>query len=247
MRTLPLTLLLLLPTAHAAAPQTAEEIVAFATAAAGGEAWLNASTNIMSGHATLCRDGNPNACVTADDYIMWREYPTEITDVHAGTGRFRLDAKVQGRVLFQTSFDGTDSWSHLGKVPPDQARESQESNFGFSAIRFAGREGFPVDRLVDDTMEGRDAWVIRVGDPSGGKTLFWIDKETGLILAAAWDTPRGWHQRTYGDYYEIGNTGFMQPEHVRLYYNGIKANDIRWTQASINEPLEEGLFRLDGD
>jgi hypothetical protein len=31
---------------------------------------------------------------------------------------------------------------------------------------------------------------------------------------------------------------------VRLYYDGLKAVDIRWTSASINRPLEERLFVL---
>ncbi|MCC5794478.1 MAG: hypothetical protein JJT85_07050 [Chromatiales bacterium] len=229
---------------RAEVPLTGEDIVARAAEAAGGEAWLFASTNVMRGHATLCRNGNPDACVHAEDYVMWREYPTELEDAHAGSGRFRLDARTSGRVLFQSSFDGTHMWSHEGRLPPERARESQESNFGFSAIRFAGRPGFPVDRLVDDTMEGHPAWVVRVRDPADGSTLFWIDQETALILAAAWQTPMGWHQRSYSEYYRVDDPGFMQPGRVRLYYDGVKTADIRWTEASINVPIADEVFVL---
>lgn len=239
-----LTLLALLLSVPANAERTAEEIIEFAARTAGGDAWRHATSNVMRGHATLCRDGRPEACVHADDYVMYRLYPTEITDVHSGTGKFRLDAFVSGEVLFQNSFDGEHWWTHRGRVPEDEARESQQSNFGFSAIRFAGREGFPVARLVDDTIEGLACYTVRVHDPSGGSTLFWIEQDTGLIRAVAWPTPRGFHQRVYTEFYWIDDPGFMQPGRVRLYYDGIKVNDIFWTEASINAPLEDSLFVL---
>ena len=76
-------LVALLALAAQAAPLTAREIIARAHAAAGGEAWLHAGTNVMRGHATLCRDGRPEACVTADRYEMYRVYPTELKQAHA--------------------------------------------------------------------------------------------------------------------------------------------------------------------
>lgn len=235
---------LALATAAGASERSAEEIIEFAARTAGGDAWRFAETNVMRGHATLCRDGDPAACVHADDYVMYRLYPTEITEVHSGTGKFRLDALVGGEVLFRNSFDGVHSWTHRGRVPEAQARESQESNFGFSAIRFARREGFPVERLVDDTIEGLACYTVRVHDPSGGSTLFWIEQETGLIRSVAWPTPRGFHQRIYTEFYWIEDPGFMQPGRVRLYYDGVKVNDIYWTEASINVPLADELFVL---
>ncbi|MCC5869747.1 MAG: hypothetical protein JJU27_14695 [Gammaproteobacteria bacterium] len=247
MRKLPMCSLvacLLLAVGAQAEERSAEDIIEFAALTAGGDAWRYASTNVMRGHATLCRDGEPAACVHADDYVMYRLYPTDISEVHAGTGKFRLDAYVDGKVLFKNSFDGTHSWTHRGRVPEDEARESQESNFGFSAIRFAGREGFPVERLLDDMIDGLDCYTVRVHDPSGGSTVFWIEQATGLIRAVGWPTPRGYHQRIYSEFYWIEEPGFMQPGRVRLYYDGLKVNDIYWTEASINVPLDDELFVL---
>lgn len=234
----------LLLAAPVMAERSADEIIEFAAQAAGGDAWRYAATNIMRGHATLCRDGRREACVHADRYVMWREYPTNLTDPHAGTGRFRLDAYIGDRVLFKNSFDGEHSWTHLGRVDGEEAGEAQASNFGFSAIRFAGREGFPVERLVDDQIDGQACYTVRVHDPAGSSTLFWIDRESGAIRAVAWPTPRGFHQRIYSEFYWIDNPGFLQPGRVRLYYDGLLTADVYWTQASINEPIDAAMFQL---
>ncbi|MCC5866559.1 MAG: hypothetical protein JJU31_15665 [Wenzhouxiangella sp.] len=224
--------------------RSAEEIIAFATESAGGDRWRLARTNIMRGHATLCRDGQVAACVHADSYQMWRQYPEDMSDPHAGTGMFRLDAHIGERILFQTSFDGEHSWTHEGRVPAEQASVDQQSNFGFSAIRFAGREGFPVERLIDDMIDGHSSYTVRVHDPAGGSTLFWIDQDSGMVRAAAWPTPRGFHQRVYSEHYLVDPPGFKQPGRVRLYYDGVMTADVYWTEATIDEPIDPAWFRL---
>jgi hypothetical protein len=227
-------------------PSTASalQILEFATASSGGDAWLHAETNVMEGHATLCRDADPAKCVTADRYVMYRRYPRELRAAHAGTGQFRLDAVAKGRVLFQTAFDGTRSYDQNGPVPPERAASDEASAFGFSAIRFAREPGFRVERLTDDDVEGRPCFLVRVTDPSGSHTLFAIDREDGTIRMAAWPTPRGWHHRLYSNFYWVPDPGFRQPGRVRLYYQGLKTVDIRWTSASINRPLPDELFVL---
>ena len=127
---------------------TARQIVERAHAAAGGEAWLKAGTNVMRGDATLCRDGDPTKCVHANRYVMYRVYPTELAHgAHAGSGKFRLDAFDGDRRIFQVAFDGTRSYDQDGPLPPERAMSDEMSAFGFSAIRFALQPGFEVERL----------------------------------------------------------------------------------------------------
>jgi hypothetical protein len=223
---------------------TAAEILDFAAATSGGDAWLYAETNVMSGHATLCRDANPARCVHADRYVMYRVYPKEVKAAHAGTGKFRLDAVANGRPIFRLSFDGERSYDQNGPVPPEKAASDEANAFGFSAIRFARTPGYRVERLTDDDVEARPCFMVRVTDPSGQYTLFGVDREDGSIRYAGWKTPRGWHERLYSDFYWIQTPGFRQPGRVRLYYEGLKAVDIRWTEASIGQPLEDRLFVL---
>jgi len=222
----------------------ARDIVARAHAAAGGEAWLHAGSNIMRGHATLCRDGRPETCVTADRYEMYRVYPTELAKAHAGSGKFRLDAWSGERVLFQVAFDGEHSYDQNGLVPGPRAQSDEGSGFGFSAIRFALEEGFQVERLTDDQVEGRPCFFVRVTDPSGQTTLFGIDQQEFSIRSAAWQSPRGWHQRLYSEFYRVGDAGFLQPGRVRHYYDGVKSVDIHWTSAELGTAIPDATFVL---
>lgn len=223
---------------------SAQRIVEWAAARAGGDRWLHARSNRMEGWAELCRGGAADRCVHADRYVMYRVYPRELNAAHTGTGKFRLDALAGGRVLFQSSFDGQRSYDRDGPVPPEKATDSEASAFGFSAIRFATQPGFELQRLTDDTVDGHPCFMVRVRDPSGSSTIFGIDRESAYVRLAAWDTPRGWHQRIYSDFYWVAEPGFLQPGRVRLYYDGAKSVDIRWTSAAINEELPDDLFVL---
>lgn len=223
---------------------SARDIVARAHQAAGGESWLKAGTNVMRGHAELCRDGRPDACVRADRYEMYRVYPVELRQAHAGSGKFRLDARSGDRVLFQMAFDGQRSYDQNGPVEGPRAESDEGTGFGFSAIRFALQDGFRLERLLDDTVEGRASHLIRVTDPSGQKTLFAIDQENFQIISAAWQSPKGWHERRYSDFYRVGTEGFLQPGRVRHYYEGVKSVDIHWTSAEIGKLIPDSTFVL---
>ncbi len=220
------------------------QIVRWAAERAGGDAWLHARTNRMEGWAELCRGGAFGQCVRADRYVMHRVYPASLESAHAGTGKFRLDATRDGNVIFRMSYDGERSYDQDGPLPADRAARSEASGFGFSAIRFADQPGFTLQRLADDSVEGHPCFIVRVTDPSGSSTVFAIDQESAYIRLAAWDTPKGWHQRIYSDYYWVADPGFLQPGRVRLYYAGAKEVDIRWTSATINEEMPDDLFVL---
>jgi hypothetical protein len=230
--------------AHAA-ELTARQVVERAHAAAGGTAWLAAGTNVMRGEATLCRDGEPARCVHADRYEMYRVYPTELkAGAHAGSGKFRLDAYAGERLIFQVAFDGERSYDQNGPVPPERASSDEASAFGFSAIRFALQPGFEVERLTDDQVEGHPCHFVRVTDPTGTRTVFGIDQSSYAVRSAGWQTPKGFHQRLYSDFYTVGDGRFVQPGRVRHYYDGVKSVDIRWTSAEIGEPIPDAMFVL---
>jgi hypothetical protein len=63
------------------------------------------------------------------------------------------------------------------------------------------------------------------------------------ILWLGFETPRGWHERRYSDFYRNPGVSFTQPGRVRLFYDGVKQNEIRWSGYALNEDLPRSLFR----
>jgi hypothetical protein len=223
----------------------AQTIVARAHEAAGGEAWRHARALILSGNATFYRDGAHAARASASSYRMWRQFPGQSEDAHAANGRVRFDARSGDTWLFQISFDGEHSYDRNGRVDDDAATEQWKSNFGFGIIRFALEDGFSLRRMADDSVEGHPCYFIEVRDPRGLHTLFAIDRESYAIRMVGFDTPRGFHHRVYDDFYRKPGVSFTQPEHVRLYYDGVKTADIRWTDFELDPPIDPQHFVLE--
>lgn len=223
---------------------TPEAIVQRAHEAAGGAVWQRPQTLHLTGRATIYRDGLATNALVLDHYEMWRVFPAWNDAAHGANGKFRLEARAGERVVIRQSFDGTDTWDANGKVPQAQASREASENYGFGIIRFALDAGFALARLPDDQVEGQPCHVVRVTDPTGGETTFWIDRSSFAIRKVGFDTPRGWHERIYSDFYRVEPSGFMQPGRVRLYYKGALANDITWETAVVDEPIAPEVFVL---
>lgn len=228
-----------------AAPD-AGQIVRLAHAAAGGDSWKRPRTLHLTGNATLYGDGTAASRSDVQHYEMWRVFPAWSQAAHGANGKFRLDARNGDATLFQISYDGQDTWNDKGKVEQATASREWSENFGFGIIRFALDEGFKVTRMADDQVEGRPAWTVRVTDPGGAQTMFWIDQADHTVRKVGFDTPRGWHERIYSDFYMVKDPAFQQPGRVRLYYGGALVSDIRWTAATVDQPIDDRVFVLDG-
>jgi hypothetical protein len=244
MRCLFILPLLLALTPALADDLTPEAIVQRAHEAAGGAAWKRPKTLHLTGRATLYRDGLAANALVLDHYEMWRVFPAWNDAAHGANGKFRLEGRAGERVVIRQSFDGTDTWDANGKLPPALASREASENYGFGIIRFALDEGFRLVRLPDDQVEGHPSHAVRVIDPTGSETTFWIDRESFAIRKVGFDTPRGWHERIYSDFYRVEPSGFMQPGRVRLYYKGALTNDITWEQAVVDAPIADAVFVL---
>ncbi|MBI1392776.1 MAG: hypothetical protein GC152_08555 [Alphaproteobacteria bacterium] len=231
-----------LPGLFVAAPElTAREIVRKAHEAAGGETWVRPSTLKMTGYGVFYRGGKTSVY---DEYTMLRAYPGAKEDAHAADGKVRIEGKMDGRTAFIIAFDGETTYDMKGPVADQSANAQWASNFGFGSIRHALDDGWSQTRLPDDLVDGRLAHFVELGDPAGGVTRFGIDADTFAILYAGFDTPRGWHERRYSAFFEKSGVSWVQPGRVRLFYDGVKQNEIIWTDFDVNISLDDVQFAV---
>ena len=228
------------PPARAAADApTARDIIARAQAAAGGETWIHPRTLLMRGHAVFYTPQGPEK---HERYEMWRVYPAQKGSAHAADGKVRIESWHDGKRVRLVTFDGLRSYTLDGPQPPSEADKQWSENFGFGVIRFALEPGFRQERLPDDAVGGREVYMVRIIDPSGQATLFSIAKDDHAILRLGFDTSRGWHERLYSDFFRKPGVSWVQPGVVKLYYDGVKQNEIFWTDFELDRPMPDDLF-----
>jgi len=226
----------------AAAALGAEDILDRAAEAAGGAEWLNAKTLILSGTAVFYGSAGPEPRSRATDYRMWRVFDPGRSAAHGAEGKVRILACDGARRLFTVGFDGTTTWTERGVTPKAEADAFWASNFGFGIIRHARRPGFKAERVPDDRIGSNELYMVRLTDPAGGVTLFGIDRQSFAIRSMSFASPRGWHMRTYDDFYRLPGSRWLQARKVTLYYNGIKSNEVLWREAKVNAPIDDSVF-----
>lgn len=214
-----------------------------AIAAAGGDAWLNPRTLTMRGRAVFYAPDGAQPRTQADDYRMWRVYNPDRTVSHGAHGKVLIRARSGARTLFEVGFDGNTSWNERGVIPKAEADAYWASAFGFGIIRQAFKPGFKLDRVPDDRQGERPVYKLRLTDPKGAQTLFGIDQQSFAIRTMEFATPKGWHLRTYEDFVELENPRWMQARKVTLFYNGVKQNEVFWTDVVVDAPINDALFK----
>ncbi len=254
MRIIAVALLLCIHGAAAAEPTpalnvpdelTAVEIVERAYEHAGGDEWVNPRSLLMEGYGLFWR--GTEDYVRYEPYRMWRVYPEVKDDAHAADGMVRIEALKDGAIVFQIAFDGEKTYNQDGPLEDQADSDRWASNFGFGVIRHALDDGYSVTRLPDDYVDGKSAYTVRITDSAGSYTLFRIRQRDFAIVSVGFDTPRGWHERIYSEFFRNEDDGWLQPGRVRLFYDGVKANEIYWTRFETGAQYPSGLFRLGAD
>lgn len=222
---------------------TGATIISRAHNAAGGETFVRPGTLFLSGYNII--RGADGAETLWDRYAMWRVFGDEKADAHAANGKVRIEAWSGDAIAMLLSFDGATTYTKDGPMADQSANAMWGANFGFGAIRNALDEGWIQTRKTDRLIDGKPAFMVELTDPAGGKTLFGFDQGDYSILYVGFDTPRGWHERRYSHYFEKPGISWRQAGRVRLFYNGVKANEAIWTDFQIGAPLEDERFVID--
>lgn len=218
---------------------TGAQIIARAHAAAGGEVFVRPGSLKLSGYNIIHAPGGD---VIWDRYQMWRVFADEKADAHAANGKVRIEAYTGDKLALLLAYDGQSTYGADGRMDDQSANQMWGANFGFGAIRNALDEGWTQARKADRLIDGDPTFMIALTDPSGGATLFGIRQSDAAITYVGFDTPRGWHERRYSHFFSKPGSGWTQAGRVRLFYDGIKANEAIWTDYEIGETYEDALF-----
>ncbi len=219
-----------------------DAILVMAREAAGGDGWANASSLALTGSAVFYGPEGHEPRSKSDDYRMWRVFDQDRKAAHGPDGKVRIIAKADGKLVFEVGFDGETTWTEEGIVPKKQADKFWANSFGFGIIRQAGKPGFSANRIADDSIAGHALYMVELTDPTGGKTLFGVDQKMHAIRKIGFDTPRGWHERTYDDFFYLDNPRWLQARHVTLYYDGRKSNEVFWSTAKVDKLIDSNVF-----
>lgn len=233
-----------MPASLQAEPQLgARTIIARAHEAAGGKNWTNPKRLKLTGYNVIRRDGKE---VIWDKYAMWREFALEKSDAHSANGKVRIEAWTGDKLAMLLAYDGEKTYDRSGVMEDQSANAMWSNNFGYGAIRNALDEGWQQSRMPDDLVDGAPSYMIELTDPSGGKTLFGIRHSDYAIVYVGFQTPRGWHERRYSNFFSKPGVEWLQAGRVRLFYNGVKANEAVWTDFEIGGQFEPSLFVVRG-
>lgn len=222
-------------------PLTPRQVVERAIEAHGGEIWQSPGTLHLSGTAIFFDKQTGEPRTIASDYRMWREMDASRTLAHGAAGKVRIIAKDRDTLIFEVGYDGETTWTQDGIMPKPQADAYWASNFGFGIVRRALDDGFKLTFAPWRDIRGRRTTIVRITDPGGAQTLFGFDVESSFITYLAFDTPRGFHERIYGDFVRLEN-GWVQARSVTLLYDGIMNNTVFWEKTVVGEPIAPEVF-----
>ncbi|MDJ0643290.1 MAG: hypothetical protein QNJ15_10755 [Erythrobacter sp.] len=235
-------LLLALYPARSETPLSPRGVVERGIAAHGGNIFLDPGTLQLVGSATFFDPATGKVRSYADDYRMWREFERGRTKAHGADGKVRIVAKRQGNVSFEVGYDGETTWTQDGIMPKAEADAYWANNFGFGIIRSALDEGFDLTSMPPRTIGGHGVAMVRITDPAGQETLFGFEGESGFIRYMAFDSPRGFHERIYGDFIRLPDSGWVQARSVTLLYDGVISNTVFWDELVIGETIDPTVF-----
>lgn len=222
-------------------PLTAKQIMRLAHEKAGGEFWQRPLSLSLMGHAVFYQG---DTAFQHEKHNMWRIFERTKTDAHAANGKVRIESFHQEKPVFVVTFDGQNTYDLSGKQEPSAADQRWASNFGYGAIRHALDDDYQLELAGVDTVKKDLVHWVKVIDPKQGETFFGIDQEEFKIVKVGFQTPRGWHERIYSEFFSKPEYPWLQSGRVELYYEGVLANEVFWTDFKVNESLPDSLFVL---
>lgn len=218
---------------------TATQVIEKNVAARGGlDAWRKIQTMVWIGHVEAA-----NAPASRMSFILEQKRPNKT--------RFEIRAQNQ---LSQRIYDGENGW----KMRPSASGKPEVLPFTPEELSFA-RDGQGIDGpLIDyaakgvaitldgvDQVEGRKAYRLNVGLPSGASHHVWIDAQNFLEIKYDRRSRNalgqvGTMSVFYRDYHTI--EGLQMPLTIETVGEAAKPERMVIERVALNPPLEDRMF-----
>lgn len=169
--------------------------------------------------------------------------------------RMRVEFTMQGMTGIQ-AFDGTVGWMvmpFLGKTEPeamspeDLAQVAEQADVVEGALFDWQDKGHQVELVGRESVEGTDAWKLKVTRKGGGTDLLWLEVESMLAFKAESKRIRGGQEMevesSIGDYKEVG--GLLFPHSIEQRPKGAPAGaTIVFDRIELDVELDDAQFAM---
>lgn len=227
--------LLLAPVVHA---QTVDELLAKYYQAMGGLEKLKA-LNTMRVTGTFSAGPGVDA-----PFTMERKRP----------GKSRMEFTLQGMTGIR-AFDGEKTWAvmpFMGKKDPEVGSDEENKNaqedadFDGSLVDYKTK-GHTVELVGKESVEGADAYKLKVTKKNGKIEYDYIDAETYLLVKHEAKVNRQGTEldgeTTFSDYKDVD--GYMQPFSMESGAKGMpQKQKMTFTKIELNVPLDDSRFAV---
>jgi len=219
--------------AGAVQAQTLDEIIAKNLESKGGLDKLRATTSVkMTGKV-----GADGKDITM---TIWAKRPNLMRREYTVDGQSRVNA-----------FDGTTLWASAGTAPaqsmpgPQAAYAKQESEFDSVFVDYK-EKGHAIALVGKETVNGKDAYRLKVQKKGGPPQDYFLDAATGLEIKISTNVDQAGSPAVIvtemSDYRDVD--GRLVPFSTRQLVNGKIMASITMDKVEFNVPAEDSLFRM---
>ena len=218
--------------------QTVDELVARNVAARGGaDVWRAVSSLQFTGKMDVGKG-------LLVPYVLEQKRPRKM----------RLEYVFDGATAVQAS-DGTAGWKitpFRGRTKPEpmieaELREAVDSADLYGLLFDYARRGHTVQLLGRESVQGRDAFKLKVNLPGGAVRWVYLDAESGLEVKLEALRTLGGRERRVETYYRDWRTteGLLIPRLQETQTEGEKdSHPLTVETVRVNPPLDDSRFAM---
>lgn len=170
----------------------------------------------------------------------------EMTVYQMSPNKSRTEMGMAGNIVTQVIFDGENGkMTQMGAeipFPEEMKQELKEAGSMFPELNYSN-EGFAMELNGIESVEGKNAFKVKVTYPSGKKVTQYYDMETSLKIREVSSAGGATETKDFSDYKEV--EGVKYPHVMVTAGAGLPVPlKLAITELTVNKDVEESLFSI---